>query len=412
MIYKITTIVLFISLGLFTACSESTTGPNQDTDQTEQEEEPGETTTTTGTLEVTTSTSGNTTDEDGYTITVDGESESVAANETITFAELEEGTYSVELSGLANACSMDGDNPVDIDITAGETTTVEFTVTCQQSTAEGLIAFSQRVDGVFELFTIEADGSNKQQLTSGGLEKSWVDISPDGTQVAFAQQDPATTKYDIWVMDINGENATRLTNTQSNDRHPAWSPDGTKIAFETERDGNFNIYVMNVDGSGQTALTTSEKQEIQPTWAPEGDKIAFISDDDADGISDIFSVNSDGTGLEKILQATSNTGMNIFDPEWSPDATQIAYQGFATNGAASIYIADLDAGTANKITSTEVSAYQPTWSPDGNYIAFTNLASANNSDEIWIIKSDGSSLYKVTAEETYSAFPSWGITVE
>src|SRR4030095_9847092 len=81
--------------------------------------------------------------------------------------------------------------------------------------------------------------------------------------------------YDIYVIDANGSNQTRLTNDPAFDSSPLFSPDGTRIAFLSDRDKidngwgyNDKIYVMNADGSSQTRLTNTaaELYEFRPDW--------------------------------------------------------------------------------------------------------------------------------------------------
>ena len=81
--------------------------------------------------------------------------------------------------------------------------------------------------------------------------------------------------YEIYVMDADGSNQTNLTN--SNDlyeRFPSWSPDGTKIIFTSAgvrlvfggADGNGDIFVMDADGSNQTRLTNNSASDMYPDW--------------------------------------------------------------------------------------------------------------------------------------------------
>ena len=166
---------------------------------------------------------------------------------------------------------------------------------------------------------MDADGSNVQRLTTfttGG----YISWSPDGKRIAFEAN--LDGLWDIYVMDTNGSDAQRVTqapNESAQSSAPAWSPDGQKIAFDSTRDGNFEIYVMDADGSNVQRLTHHDKVDARPAWSPDGRRIVFHSS--RDGGSDqpevfaefeIYVMDADGGNLERL---TSN---EHFDghPDW------------------------------------------------------------------------------------------------
>lgn len=87
----------------------------------------------------------------------------------------------------------------------------------------------------------------------GGLGKIAFQSNRDGS-------------WDIYVMNADGSDPTRLTHNQALDKSPTWSPDGQKIAFYSDRDGNYQIYVMNADGSNPLNLTNNLGNPYEPSW--------------------------------------------------------------------------------------------------------------------------------------------------
>jgi hypothetical protein len=85
----------------------------------------------TGALQVSTSTSGSDLDPNGYSVIVDGSgSRSIGINDQVTLTGLPPGDHSVELGGVASNCGVNGSNPRTVNVQAGGTASVAFTVTC------------------------------------------------------------------------------------------------------------------------------------------------------------------------------------------------------------------------------------------------------------------------------------------
>jgi hypothetical protein len=126
---------------------------------------------TTGSLTVATSTSGADLDPDGYALTVDGNPQSIAINTIDTLTDLSAGNHIVALSGIAANCSLSGTASRTILVTAGQTASTTFTVTCTPlpPTTGDLVVTT--TTGGSDLdpdgYTVSAGGSSKPIPTNG-----------------------------------------------------------------------------------------------------------------------------------------------------------------------------------------------------------------------------------------------------
>jgi hypothetical protein len=67
----------------------------------------------------------------------------------------------------------------------------------------------------------------------------------------------------------------QLTDNTADDVGPVWSPDGSQVAFYSFRTGSRDIFTINADGSGLERVTTSPAQEQGPVWGPGVNTLAF-----------------------------------------------------------------------------------------------------------------------------------------
>ena len=235
------------------------------------------------------------------------------------------------------------------------------------------------------LWVANIDGTGRTRLVSDPSAKNptW---SPDGKKVYYSKF--AGGDELIFCVDTDGKGAETQVSpphpgaANALDRHPSVSPDGTKIAFTTSRqvgeyDGMGGVAIMNVDGSGLMLLPTGtwkdrEGQRVyqpypmvgggtQPgvSWAPDGRRLAFSAYPAPGGKSQIYVMNSDGTG---ITQLTHEDTLNCYGPVWSPDGKKLVfwkeYPGFGGN---EIYIMSSDGSSQRPLTDRTVmpSCYGP-----------------------------------------------------
>ena len=255
----------------------------------------------------------------------------------------------------------------------------------------GRIAFTCYVQQIDQICIMNADGSDRKQLTHFSATSFYPSISPDGKTVYFVSKEKGT--FDIYSMALDGGDVERLTNGIGSLYAPELSPDGKRIVFANHGNG---IWIMRADGNNPHPITF--KDDIDPTWSPDGSKIAFASSRRGD--RQLFMMDANGDNVEQLTDLKDMGGRST----WSPDSTKIAFYRGA-QGDRNIYIVDVSTKEVTRLTSGGDNL-GPSWSPDGNWIAFTSFRDGNN--EIYIVHPDGSGLRRLTDSPISDWQPRWG----
>ena len=97
-------------------------------------------------------------------------------------------------------------------------------------------------------------------------------VAPDGGLAFVAKHDGGV---ELFTADANGKARKQLTRSAGAEDTPAWSPDGARIAFVREVDGSSDIFVVARDGSGEERVAGGPESELHPNWSPDGKRIVF-----------------------------------------------------------------------------------------------------------------------------------------
>ncbi len=161
-----------------------------------------------------------------------------------------------------------------------------------------------RPGGIYNIFSMFADGSGVTQIRSSANNEIYPSVSLDGTKLAYCANgtidtingldNPTTSNFQLFVYDItNGGQPQPLTQNNTSGfiftdvTHPTWSPGGTLIAFAGQLGLGKPYHIFTVDVqtgvisqiSGPKPGTTPafESNDFAPAWSPEGTLIAFTS---------------------------------------------------------------------------------------------------------------------------------------
>lgn len=134
------------------SCGDSGTAPGSDTGQ----------------IDITTSTTGANIDPDGFTVTIDGQqNQSIGSNGTATFSSLAAGDHELELLGVSANCTVEGDNPRTVTVSAGGTSTM-FHIICAPTGAVEVMVSTTGVDIDPDGYLVTVEGSQTQSIGVDG----------------------------------------------------------------------------------------------------------------------------------------------------------------------------------------------------------------------------------------------------
>jgi Tol biopolymer transport system component len=389
----------------------------------------------TGTLEITTITNGTEIDSDGYTIQVDGGTEqAVAVSDELTIPEVAPGSHSVLLGGLAANCTVADANPQSVAVTAGDTATVAFAVTCRPTTGGVVITtatsgplpdvdgYTVSVDetdgvsmGVNDAITISDLPPGAHEITLGGLAENCSVASGQSQTVTVVAGQLSQVQFNVTCIVPTGSIVVATTTTGSSP-----DPDGYLVSLsgsESQPIGanstlrleglTIGSHVVELSGHASNCNIDGENPrtvEVVPgtvtvtftvTCLGPDALIAFGSN--AFQLQAIFTVRPDGSGLTNL---TPSGGFER-NPAWSPDGSKILFA-----GTDDLYVMEADGSGRVMLArgNAEVGGYS--WSPDGRMIAFTQLGLIGDVffQELWVMAADGSGKLRLAEN---GANPSW-----
>jgi Tol biopolymer transport system component len=258
------------------------------------------------------------------------------------------------------------------------------------------------------IFTIDLASGRVTQLTSGrnhhDQHPKW---SPDGRRISFVSTRGGN--FDLYVMDADGSNVTRVTDHPANDFDPIWMPDGQSLIFSSERDSRSDLYRVWLKDRRVDRLTNHYVgRAIMPSVSPDGTSVAFA----AQTLQRLqfweFQIHVLELATGK-TRALDNSGGACW-PSWSPDGRVIANVLLAKEPS-TIQVRNAGGGGARELPSLpKLWSYYPDWSADGKWIALS-VSPQHHEGEDWdlaIVPADGSaSPRKLTTGPGNDRLPDW-----
>jgi Tol biopolymer transport system component len=281
--------------------------------------------------------------------------------------------------------------------------------------------------------------TNIRQLTFGGqnAEAYW---SPDGKQLIFQSRQPEYADEQIFTMNADGSNKRLVSTGKGRCTCSYFLPDMSGIVFSSSHvkqpgaqpKADFSkgyvwmvnpylvMYKANLDGSGLEPLVDKNSYVAETTIAPNGKYMVFTSLMDHD--LEIYRSDLNGKHIKRLTHAPGYDGGPFvsWDSKWvvyrrDTDSSKAAiddYKGLLKENLVrptklEIWLMDSNGGRKRQVTTLGAASFAPFMYPDDSRIIFaSNYGDPNGREfDLYSVKLDGSGLERITYAPDFDGFP-------
>ncbi|HKQ04662.1 MAG TPA: protein kinase [Blastocatellia bacterium] len=248
-------------------------------------------------------------------------------------------------------------------------------------TADGSKLLTSQADRPSDIWLVpNGQSSRAMKLTTNTAGYGWLDWTPDG-RIVYELSSPSGTS--IWVMDADGSNKKQLTFPLGGNVCPVVTPDGQAIVFVSRRTGADNLWRMDCDGGNEKQLTFGNRDRW-PVAVPGSQWILYKFEQPHRQA--IMRVSLAGGPPKQIAEGQLGSLLAA-----SPDGRRLAYDYYdEANKKMVTAIRPLDGGAVEKTLDIE-GFYKLHWSADGQ-----SLISNRDGHNLWQFPINGGPAQQIT----------------
>ena len=212
-----------------------------------------------------------------------------------------------------------------------------------------------------------------------------------------------TTNNQILTMNVDGSDVRQLTTGTSDCSHPSWQPGQTHILFHSSG----ILYVIDANGGGKFAVAAD--RGVGADWSSDGKMICYVGDPlTPPGPMGLWlvAVDPNAKGNKKLGTPILVSSGDFYGPAWSHDGTRIAFSDQLEPGGGP-HVRVLDLATGVKTTLTSMTGLLPAWSSSDGKIAFVSGANTTGFWQLFIMNPDFTEISQVTSFNNSVLWPAW-----
>ena len=239
---------------------------------------------------------------------------------------------------------------------------------CNQTTTEKEQEKVSTIIGKKEL-SLKSDLMTPEVLWSFG-RVSGAEISPDQSKVLYGTSYYSVPENkgnrELFVMNIDGSNVQQLTKTPGGEYNAVWKPDGSKIAFLSGHSGSMQMWEMDTNGKNSVQISDIDGGISGFKYAPDMSKIVYSKEVKLDEtVHDLY---------PDLQKANAKIATDLMYRHWDEWVESYSH----------VFIADYDGKTiSNSVDLLEGKKFhspmkpwggmeQVNWSPDSKSLSYTS----------------------------------------
>lgn len=257
----------------------------------------------------------------------------------------------------------------------------------------------------YQIYWMDLRTGEVERLSPGYGKTTCAWVHPTGDLVLFASthEDPDARKKQEAELELRASGGERR--------------------YRWDYDAHYELYTIRREGVERGALrrlTRARGYDAEASFSPDGERIVFASnrhayeaeptvaerrrlEDDPSWFVDLYLMNADGSGVERLTRTPGYDG----GPFFSPDGTRVVWRRFSEDGAtAEIHSMALDGSEPRQLTKLGAMSWAPFYHPSGRYLVFTTNLHGFGNFELYAVDTEGAHApVRVTHSEGFDGLP-------
>ena len=211
-------------------------------------------------------------------------------------------------------------------------------------TPDSRLVLASDINGDHKILTMDADGSNQNQIIYNDASSVEPVMSPDRLYIVYVSYDGRHPH--VWRSKTDGTNPIQLTSGGDEDL-PRFTPDGKWVVYHSINDGKYSIRKVPIDGG--EPVTVVREWSTQPDVSPDGKLIACFARRDGATAWEMVVVPIDGGAPVYKFTLPPTVEPEWPGLRWTPDGTGLTYVS-TEEGISNVWQQALKGGAPKRLT--------------------------------------------------------------